>query len=106
MRRKPKASASNTRPYVPDVTWVPMYENLDFKIVPKAGIEATNANAMAEAINAYSIAVAPDSSFIKPTNFFMSFSNLRKNNQLLFNGLAHSVTVPTTPHYLARINTP
>ena len=55
--------------YEPDVILVPMKANLVLMMPPKTGIEATRAKAIAEAISAYSIAVAPDSSFLKFANF-------------------------------------
>jgi hypothetical protein len=43
----------------PEVICVPMFANLALMIVPSAGIADTNASAIAEAMRAYSIAVAP-----------------------------------------------
>jgi hypothetical protein len=45
-------------------------------IVPRAGMADTKANAMADAMRAYSIAVAPDSSFKKFINLLIQFSKL------------------------------
>jgi hypothetical protein len=57
--------------YEPEVMLEPMLENFVLMMVPNAGIAATRAKAIAEAIRAYSIAVAPDSSFMKRTNLFI-----------------------------------
>ncbi len=48
----------------PDVIDAPMLENLLLITVPRAGMAATRAKAMADAISAYSIAVQPASSAI------------------------------------------
>ena len=62
--------------------FVPMKANLVLMIVPSAGIADTKANAMAEAMRAYSIAVAPDSLLMKIPNLIILFSNVTHDTQL------------------------
>jgi hypothetical protein len=57
--------------YEPLVMLPPMPTNLFLITLPSVGIVATRAKAIAEAMRAYSIAVAPDSSFMKRTNLFI-----------------------------------
>ena len=62
----------------PDVIDAPMLENLLLITVPRAGMAATSAKAMADAISAYSIAVAPASSAIKRENICMTNNSFQK----------------------------
>jgi hypothetical protein len=50
-----------TNGYEPEVMCVPIFANFALMMVPSAGIADTSANAIAEAMRAYSIAVAPES---------------------------------------------
>jgi hypothetical protein len=97
--------SSGKKSQVPDVIFEPMLVNLFLMTLPRVGIVATSAKAIAEAIKEYSIAVAPDSSFIKPGILFISFSNFSIFGQLIHDGHDHSVLVPTTKDKLEAINT-
>jgi hypothetical protein len=57
--------------YDPDVIESPMPANLLEMTLPRVGIVATRATAMAAAMSAYSMAVAPDSSFMNSFTFFI-----------------------------------
>lgn len=50
----------------------PMLVNVEFRLVLMVGITATRARPVAAAIRPYSIAVAPDSSFMKRANIILS----------------------------------
>ncbi len=59
-----------------------MKANLVLMIVPSAGIADTKANAMAEAMSAYSIAVAPASLSMKIPNLLIAFSKVIYGSRL------------------------
>jgi hypothetical protein len=54
--------------------WPPILVNLFLITLPKVGIAETRAKAIADAMRAYSIAVAPDSSLKKWNSLFITFS--------------------------------
>jgi hypothetical protein len=59
---------------VPEVIFVPIFTNLFLITLPNVGIAVTKAKAIAEAMSAYSIAVAPDWSCINFSNVFIPIS--------------------------------
>ena len=63
--------------YVPDVMWPARLENLPVMADARIGMAVTRARPMAAAMRAYSIAVAPDSSFAKRLKLFIF--NLRES---------------------------
>jgi hypothetical protein len=71
VKKRPDGSSHHD---VPEVIFVPMFTNLFLMMLPNEGIAVTKAKAIAEAISAYSIAVAPDWSCIKFLNLFIPFS--------------------------------
>jgi uncharacterized protein YjiS (DUF1127 family) len=62
-RSLPLSSREGGQPHLPAAIWLFSEENLPVTADDKYGIPATSAMPMAEAISAYSIAVAPRSSF-------------------------------------------